>query len=96
MYFCIFRAEYGIRYVVSSRGLGDVYRRHIHNGASARLDVDINQTRGRAKAVELAGIAGIGVAQRFHRRRSESDVRAKVKNRPLGLTRLLYALGFAT
>ena len=42
-FFCLFfffQAEDGIRYLVRSRGLGDVYKRQLKNGASRKLCID--------------------------------------------------------
>ena len=57
-----------------------------HNRTRARLDFRIKQTRGRAQAVELAGVAGISMSERVHGPRSEAEARAKVKKHPLALT----------
>ena len=55
------QAEDGIRDLVRSRGLGDVYKRQVqpNNGAHAQVD-DLEQVaaaiRGRAEAVILCGL----------------------------------------
>mgnify|MGYP003379266319 CR=1 FL=1 len=55
--FC-FQAEGGIRDLVRSRGLGDVYKRQVHLGLVVQLGVEVRTARGE----QLAGLVGDGAA----------------------------------
>ena len=49
--FCFFQAEDGIRYLVRSRGLGDVYKRQGHIAVFVEMDLSLADGGSRRLAV---------------------------------------------